>query len=183
MTDPDTRLAEILARLDNSTAGPWTAHPPGGLHDGPWIGAPGPGTRSGVFVAECANHPDGLDDVGFIVEARADVPWLVDQLTEVKATLDATIDQFEQYVADGDHTRVVAQALASRDRLGRALLAAEAERDRLAAAVQRVRQLHNGHRNREHKCVCMDCLADTGVHFPARCATLRALDGEVTGDV
>lgn len=63
------------------------------------------------------------------------------ELAEVQSTLDATVEQFEHYVADNDHSGVVAEILASRDRLGNALRAAEAERDQLAAAIARVRAI------------------------------------------
>ena len=77
MTAAD-RLAEIEARIEAATEGPWTVLPDSADWDVPILDA------AGSFI--CCSPDDGVrgghlaQDAAFIAHARTDVPWLVEQV-------------------------------------------------------------------------------------------------------
>lgn len=84
-----TDLSRLCELAEKATSGPWTSEF-GGLYDGPWVGAIGSTPTSRVFVAETANHPDGLDDAGYIAAVSPDVLLpLLDRLERAETALRA----------------------------------------------------------------------------------------------
>lgn len=70
MSPEPLSLDQLEALRTGTTPGPWTVQLPGeGLYDAPSVHANGSTVEGGVFVAECANHPDGLNDAGLIAAA------------------------------------------------------------------------------------------------------------------
>src|SRR5260221_1824112 len=108
--DNNKRLEEIQARLNSSSAGPWTVH-----NDG----YPDEPAETFHVVIENAHHPNpeiaGCDlvladifamnakaDAEFIAAARTDIPWLIEKLARAYDIL----DDLEVY-ADGDSRELV----------------------------------------------------------------------------
>ena len=85
MSDIDQRLAEIEARANAATPGPWYAldHSSGGVilqaspDEEDYLSSI---IEDGDFAAEAATVR--TDDGAFIAAAREDVPWLIAQLRE-----------------------------------------------------------------------------------------------------
>lgn len=72
MSDTDTRLAEITARAEAATAGPWTAdsweiHGPGG-----WV----------AESCDINDYKKSVADGTFIANARTDIPFLLALVAE-----------------------------------------------------------------------------------------------------
>lgn len=95
-TDPSTILAEMQARADGATDGPW--------HHQPWGGQNQNGDYSGgeVFDAygEYLIHDVSDEDGRFIAHARTDVPWLIEYARQRDAALTAVLDLHSPFVWD-----------------------------------------------------------------------------------
>ena len=89
MTAAD-RLAEIEARIEAATEGPWTVLPDSADWDVPILDA------AGSFI--CCSPDDGVrgghlaQDAAFIAHARTDVPWLVEQVKVRDKALRAVLE-------------------------------------------------------------------------------------------
>jgi len=107
-TGPRTVLAEVRARTDAATPGPWEA-------DG-WEIHAEPGH---VWVAESCDldaKDGGAANAAFIAHAREDVPFLLAELARRDAALEAVLEVAHRWdhVAAGRHIReAVAAALAA----------------------------------------------------------------------
>lgn len=86
------RLAEIQARADNATHGPWELTLDGEVQ----------GRRPGFRGADPEMDPivgclDEAEDNEFIAHARADVPWLIEQVRKRDTALRAVLDQVTEW--------------------------------------------------------------------------------------
>ncbi|MFG2748073.1 hypothetical protein [Streptomyces xanthophaeus] len=80
--DADTRLADIRAREQAATKGPWERCPEYGEHFYAYLGG------SHLLGVGDINFGDGKDaeaDLAFTLAARADIPWLLDTIAELRA--------------------------------------------------------------------------------------------------
>ena len=90
-----TDFGVLRSLAEKVTPGPWH-NEFGGLHDGPWVGAEGSTPTSLLFVAETANHPDGLNDAAFIGACDPQtVLSLLDELGRTTKELDDLYDWLE----------------------------------------------------------------------------------------
>lgn len=87
MTTAD-RLAEIQARANAATDGPWEHNGVNGVY-----------TPDGSCVAITYRHQDQRrwEDAEFIAAAREDVPWLLDLARKQQAALDAILRLADDY--------------------------------------------------------------------------------------
>lgn len=120
MTDITERLAEIEARVEAATEGPWRFEPEGESHCGePQCCSEYWDNRIwGADRVLAESHMLSEADAELIAHARTDVPWLVEQVRELQAERDTYRDRWRQLMRD--HEAVVKE----RDEL-------EAENERL----------------------------------------------------
>ena len=98
----ETRLAEIRARAEAATEGPWTAEYSG--EQGNCVLPPGyQSTREAVAVTRLLS---AQADAEFIAHARTDVPWLLGQVELRDKALEAVreLHQPEPYCNNAGHT-------------------------------------------------------------------------------
>lgn len=91
----DAELAEIEARLEAATPGPWEAHFAGIYRDKPVVShkANARGDRLGRFVLWEGDPEQANKDAAFIARARTDVPALVAEVKALRGLLaDLSID-------------------------------------------------------------------------------------------
>lgn len=90
MTPTETRIAQILERLAAATPGPWEVEHvgPHGAYEGGCnvVGPDGQWVANDVFAAAC----DDPDDAHLIANAPADLQFLLAQVEEMGARLEAT---------------------------------------------------------------------------------------------
>ena len=104
----DTRLAEIRARVENATPGPWTAEYSG--EQGNCVLPPGyQSTREAVAVTRLLS---AQADAEFIAHARTDLPALLAAVEAVRETCTLAIEEFEDpaYEANGYALGIVASS-------------------------------------------------------------------------
>lgn len=80
--DADTRLAEIRNRVAAATKGPWELYPDFGKDFYAYLGG---GHLVGVGTLNFGTGVDADADLAFVLGARADVPWLLDTIAELRA--------------------------------------------------------------------------------------------------
>ena len=95
--EPDTdRIAEIKARCEAATRGPWEWNPEN--FKGGWSGITGKDGVDVLFPNHCNDGDDGYawfedipnnKDADFIANAREDIPFLLGQIDRLKMMLDA----------------------------------------------------------------------------------------------
>lgn len=87
MTDITERLAEIEARVEGATEGPWRFDPEGESHCGePQCCSEYWDNRIwGADRVLAESHMLSEADAEFIAHARTDIPWLVEQVRELQA--------------------------------------------------------------------------------------------------
>lgn len=74
MTDPKTRLAEIRARCEKATPGPWSDF--------------GPCRRCDELHLSGCNRPGATDaDLSFLARVVDDVPWLLERIAHLEGLL------------------------------------------------------------------------------------------------
>ncbi|MGW4114794.1 hypothetical protein ACWEFJ_28300 [Actinosynnema sp. NPDC004786] len=90
------RLAEIQARADAATPGPWMVDHAAAVREVPgWhvaVGAPAPAGFTVVALTGTAGagaHERSVPDAEFIAHARDDVPVLLAEVAQLRARLDA----------------------------------------------------------------------------------------------
>lgn len=90
MTDITERLAEIEARMEAATEGPWRFEPEGESHCGePQCCSEYWDNRIwGADRVLAESHMLYEADAEFIAHARTDVPWLVEQVRELQAEVE-----------------------------------------------------------------------------------------------
>lgn len=80
----DDRIAEIKARANAATPGPWTASAPHPYCGEIWV--VGPDDPDGAIATGFDDTPA---DAAFIAHARTDVPWLLDRIEALEQELAA----------------------------------------------------------------------------------------------
>lgn len=80
--DADTRLAEIRNRVAAATKGPWELYPDFGEDFYAYLGG---GRLVGVGTLNFGTGVDADADLAFVLGARADIPWLLDTIAELRA--------------------------------------------------------------------------------------------------
>ena len=95
MTDREeiqARLAEIQARAESATIGPWRVMDrPAELNGRPHVGVEAPHVERWNVVAltgHTGEHPMNVPDAEFIAHARDDVPFLLAEVARLRAQLD-----------------------------------------------------------------------------------------------
>lgn len=83
MTD-EKRLAEIEARCKAASPGPWEWSGRKQEDDG-WIWHPQGSMLADTMVTLADTYEDDHKDLDFIAHARADIPWLLDQVRAAHA--------------------------------------------------------------------------------------------------
>lgn len=171
MTEPTPEtLAELRRLLDTATPRPWIACEGEDevvvvLDDesNHW-----PGRYTAIASGFEQGGDYGLSDALLITAAVNALPALMDaaaRLAEVEAERDAALALVSEHRCD-----VQAEAAYGR------VLRLRAERDALAAKVERVRALHVAYYPfRPGRAYCGACEGDEFVPYP--CSTIRALDG------
>jgi len=143
---PDARalLAEVRARTDAATPGPWIAETAQDCDEDGWLNSE---SFTGVVLA---SPPPGADydpesvsygalgpDAAFVAHARTDVPWLLAEVARRDAALEAVLavcdeprpwDENEADHAEARSARAYNSALAKTRAAVTAALAAEAQR-------------------------------------------------------
>jgi hypothetical protein len=85
----DERIAEIAARTEAATPGPWNVTE----LEGHWLEGSGYVQGTTYYVFEAEQRGDGecgsmlKEDAEFVAASREDVPWLLDRLAEARAAL------------------------------------------------------------------------------------------------
>jgi hypothetical protein len=86
-SEDDVRIAEIAARAEAATAGPWNVTE----MEGHWISGAGYVQGMTYYVFEAEQRGDGecgsmlKEDAEFVAASREDVPWLLAQLAASEA--------------------------------------------------------------------------------------------------
>lgn len=81
MSDTTDRLADIKAREEIATPGPWEPHTECGEHFYAYLGG---SYLRGVGTLNFGDGEDADADREFTLKARTDVPWLVEQLEQAR---------------------------------------------------------------------------------------------------
>ncbi|UFU03467.1 CHASE3 domain-containing protein [Ruania suaedae] len=152
MSDTD-RLAEIEARVNAATDGPWEADARhGAVTSGPHSVIhgyfEGDCPACGEKIADLASVALSADDGDFIAHARSDVPYLLDQVRTLTAENEHNQEHLTMVRASRDQWIVYARS-------------AEDERRRLAEKVRRVEELHTP---RRVDVITGDCASETCDH-------------------
>jgi hypothetical protein len=160
--DDKKRLEEIEARAKESTPGPWERRIHLETEDGFTVevdlldGRKGNGYRC---VGPLVSFVEAEDDAEFLAAAREDVPWLLSQLAQVQARIEAGQRILAEVEADRDYARKVADAnLCCTVKVQEELDQAKAERDKAQAdcAVFREALGHADRYLRYATCYCPD---------------------------
>lgn len=98
---PPDRTAEIPARVEQATKGPWKARH-SNLHGAPYVGAPGTIGEDAVFVATCSSTKMGMADAEFIAHAREDIPYLLAENRRLREELACQVapEELRQWKAE-----------------------------------------------------------------------------------
>ena len=149
MTD-QTRLAEIRARVEAATPGPWE------FSESNLIVAPEPDDSDwwGEVASVTDSYFNNTVDADFIAHSRADVPFLLNLVASLTAERDALRDRYEPLRSWADGAEIDIRDLADqRDDLRAQLAQREGEIEALRRKVEGLRQLYR----------------DTGSHAVALC--------------
>lgn len=188
------RIAEIEAREQAATPGPWTSSPK--YPHVCWVGDD-PGEQ--VISANLSERP--AEDIVFIATARQDVPDLLDEVKRLNSAVRGGLSHVGAVLAERDTARAElaeerarhGELVAEMQRARKAADDARAEQVRLAEQVKRVRDRHP---RKTDDADCMDadttlgCQHGPGYHVVEYCGTcddewpcaeIRALDGTEGG--
>lgn len=118
---PAERIAAIRERAERATEGPWE-----GVLEAPEICVLHPGSRKHIG---CYFNED--EDVDFIAHARADVPWLLDQVEFWKFQASGSADAITEL------RRILGMGNASLTETAKTLLARLAKAEKVVEAARR----------------------------------------------